>query len=184
MATVLQQNTALSDSLFKRRPPTDVYFRSDANTQRNNVQEIEAARIRRQMKFPTLSGRADVDSFKDPQNPTDPGFVRFNDEGEYRANAPFRACDNIIDPTSGFVSVAGDVDRNTGHMKIHPMAANPTTPQAMAPQDQHLIRPFDSAPPELRRKSENEPGTPYSWNSRKVSDAKLRSMLGGMWSLF
>ena len=179
MATRPQQDTPLSDSNFKRRPPSQSYYKSDANTLDNAVQQIEKARTKRQMKFPTLVGRADVDSFKSPQNPTDTGYVKYNDDGDYRVPAPFRSCDNILDPVSGFVSVAGDVDRKTGHTHIKSMVQIPTTPQHTTPQSQNLIRQNASAPPELRRQSENDAGGPYGWNGKKVSDAQLRASFGG-----
>lgn len=131
------------------------------------------------MKFPTLSGRADVDSFKDfPAK--DIGFKRWNDEGDFRANAPYRDYDNIVDPVSGFVSAGGDVDRGTGHKKIRPLAQLNDVPQCAAPQSKHSDRKnSEKAPPELRRSNTYEPGAPSFWNSRKTSDEWIKSQLGG-----
>jgi len=36
-----------------------------------------------------------------------------------------------------------------------------------------------SAPPDTRRVSERDPGTPYAWNSVKVLDARIKAELGG-----
>ena len=116
------------------------------------------------MKFPTLSGRADVDSFK-AFPAKDIGFKRWNDEGDFRANAPYRDYDNIVDPVSGFVSAGGDVDRGTGHKKIRPLAQLNDVPQCDAPQSKHSDRKnSEKAPPELRRSNTYEPGN-RPWNT-------------------
>ena len=134
MAEVVSQGPVLSDSMFKTRPRSDLYYMSDANVGGNSVQHIEERRSMRQMKFPSLYGRKDVDSFRSPQNPTDVAFTKWNDAGNYRSPAPLRSCDNIIDPISGFVSPAGDVDRNTGHTRIKSLVQLSTTPQSYAPK--------------------------------------------------
>ena len=180
MAEVITLTPTLSDSAMKTRPNFSTYLQSDATGSRNSVQQIEQKRMERQMKFPTLIGRKDVDSFKSPQTPTDSAYKRWNDEGDYLPPAPYRSVDNILDPVSGFVSVVGDADRNTGRTRIQSMVQLNTTPQSYAPQDIHSIRVHcPSAPPDCRRSSENDPGSPYQWNNRLVSDAKLRADLGG-----
>jgi hypothetical protein len=171
----------LSDSNFKTRPHFKTYLKYDSNANGTAVDQIEKQRRERHMKFPSLVGRKDVDSFKDPQNPTEPAFKKWNDEGDYRPTAPLRSCDNIIDPVSGFVSVAGDIDRNTGHLHVLSMVQLNTTPQSRAPQEINSIRAgHRSAPPETQRISEQDVGVPYLWNSRKVSDESIRASMGGM----
>ncbi len=133
----------------------------------------------RLVNFPSLSGRRDVDSFKDPQNPTDTGFKKWNDAGDYRAMAPYRGCDSHIDPISGFVSAAGDVERNTGHTKIPSLVQLNDTPQSVVPQNINSVRLSTSAPPELQRSSERDPGLPFQWNTSKIQDSSLRAKLGG-----
>ena len=181
MVEVVKSNQVnLSDSNLKTRPLFQTYMMSDANAQGNDVQQIKEKRLSRQMKFPSLIGRRDVDSFKDPQNPSDNAFKRWNDEGDYRPAAPFRSCDNIVDPVSGFVSVAGDVDRNTGHTRLAPLVQLNTTPQSYNPRYYNSIRVNSlSAPPETNRLTEYDQGTPYAWNSKQVMDATLRANLGG-----
>ena len=117
MAEVVAQNTVLSDSTFRTRPNFTAYVRTDSNALGNAVQQIEEKRRQRQMKIPSTVGRKDVESFRNPQSPTNPSFVKYNDLGDHRVNAPFRSSDNIIDPVSGFVSIGGEYDRNTGHSR-------------------------------------------------------------------
>ena len=170
----------LSDSLSKARPPFSTILMSDANARGTDLQQIKEQWTSRQMKFPTLLGRKDVDSFKDVKNVDDIAFRKYDDEGNFRAPAPFRSCDNIIDPVSGFVSVAGDVDRKTGHDKIISLVPLNHTPQCSPPQAINSIRyQQKTAPPETQRLTERDIGTPYSWNGRKVIDSSLRASLGG-----
>ena len=175
----VSDGVALSDSATKTRPGFTTYMRSDANAKGNSVVQIEQQRLERQMKMPPLVGRRDIDSFNTPQNPMDPAFRKYNDEGEYRPPAPFRASDNIIDPVSGFVSVAGDKARNTGRTRIVPMVQLNNTPQSYNPRELHSIRMNESAPPDTRRRSDRDPGAPYPWNGRKTLDSAIRSNLGG-----
>ena len=171
---------SLSDSNSKSRPGFNSYMMTDANAKGNTVSQIEQQRLARQMKFPSLIGRQCPDSMKDPQNLNDASFKRWNDEGDHRAAAPFRSCDNIIDPVSGFVSVAGDVDRRTGRPLIAPLVQLNNTPQSYNPRQYNSVRAnCISAPPETSRVTENDPGSPYPWNGRKVLDASLRASLGG-----
>lgn len=171
----------LSDSLQRTRPPFSTLLTSDVNAGANSVRQIEEKRRVRQMKFPSVVGRGDVDSFKQVANPVDFSYKRYNDVGDYRPPAPYRSCDNILDPVSGFVSVAGDRDRNTGHTNIRSMVQLNHTPQSDTPQAKNSIRlNAKAAPPELVRCSVNDPGAPYPWNGRKVLDGVLRAKLGGM----
>ena len=180
MTEVVAQNTVLSDSTFRTRPHFNTILMTDSNAMGNAVQQIEQKRLQRQMKFPSTVGRKDVDSFKDTVNLSDRAFKKWNDEGDHRPNAPFRSCDNILDPLCGFVSIAGDVDRNTGHTRINSLVQLTKTPQSGTPQEKNSIRAhIPAAPPETKRYTENDPGTPYNWNSRKMSDATIRANLGG-----
>lgn len=143
------------------------------------MQQIETHRRARHMKFPTLSGRGDVDSFTTNVK-TDRGFKKFNDEGDFRISAPYRDYDNIVDPVSGFVSAGGDVDRNTGRSKINTLVQLSVTPQAVPPQAKNSDRKKEQkAPHELQRANTYEPGAPSLWNGRSVSDIWIRSQLGG-----
>ncbi len=180
MTEVVAHKTVLSDSAFRTRPSFNAYVRTDANALGNAVMQIEAARRKRHMKVPRTVGRQDVDSFRNVTNPTDPAFVKYNDEGDHRVNAPFRSFDNIIDPVAGFVSVGGDQDRSTGHNRIRSMVQLNHTPNTRTPQELHSDRlGLPGAPPETRRMVESAPGAPYSWNSRAMLDVVKRSQLGG-----
>ena len=178
MTEVVSQGLVLSDSCFKTRPNFKSYVYVDTNAKGNTVQQIEKNRRIRQMKFPQLTGRADVDSFQ--RSLKSPGFKKWNDDGDHHALAPYRDYENIVDPVSGFVSAGGDVDRNTGHNKIKPLVHVSDTPQAVAPQHKHSDRKNEpKAPPTLRRSNTYEPGAPSPWNSRGTSDVWIRSQLGG-----
>ena len=180
MGEVIASGPVLSDSLFKTRPSFRTYFRSDANALGNSVTQNESARLKRQMKFPSTVGRGDVDSFKNPQNAQDVAFTRYSDEGRFRPPAPYRTCDNSIDPVAGFVSICGDIDRQTGHDHIRSLVQLEHTPHSSTPQQRNSIRlDHSAAPPETRRLRESDPGTPYEWNSKKVHDASTRAQLGG-----
>lgn len=178
MSEVINNSPVLSDSNLKSRPNFSTYLLTDSNARGHAVHQIEEKRRLRHMKFPSLKGRHDVDSFQEKIDENQ-GFKTWYDEGEYRSNAPNRFYDNTIDPTSGFVSAGGDVDRQTGHTMIRSMVPSNKTPQAMNPKSQDSIRKEHSAPPELRRESTWASGAPTMWNSRKTSDIILRSRLGG-----
>lgn len=178
MTEVFSPGPVLADSTFRTRPNFKTYLLTDANAGGNAVQQIEVNRRNRHMKFPTLSGRRDFDSFqKDLKNIS---YKKWNDEGDHRTPAPNRDYDNIVDPVSGFVSAGGDIDRNTGHKKIKSMVQLANAPQSEAPQSKHSDRKHDiEAPPLLRRSNTYEPGAPSLWNSRKISDYWIRGKLGG-----
>lgn len=54
-------------------------------------------------------------------------------------------------------------------------------PHALVPQCAHSIRVnCVSAPPDTRRFTERDPGSPYMWNSRKLLDATIRANLRSM----
>ncbi|KAL3831443.1 hypothetical protein ACJMK2_023194 [Sinanodonta woodiana] len=178
MTEIFSSGPVLADSTFRTRPHFQTYLLTDANAGGHAVQQIEEKRRIRQMKFPSLKGRVDVDSFQTDLK--DIAFKRWNDNGEHRAPAPYRDYDNIVDPTSGFVSAGGDVDRNTGHLKIRSLAQLSDTPQSSEPKKKHSDRSYEEkAPPELRRSNTYAPGAPSAWNSRKTSDIWIRSQLGG-----
>ena len=131
--------------------------------------------------FPKLR-RQENASLHDPQNPTNPAFTRWNPEGDHRALAPLRGVEGVVDPVSNFYSAGGDVHRGTGHTTIASMVDESVTPQTRAASDTHSVRAAcESAPPETRRVSDRQPGTPYPWNSRKVIDVSIRAALGGQW---
>lgn len=179
MTEVVAPGPVLADSTFRTRPNFKTYLLTDSNAGGNAVQQIEVHRRHRHMKFPTLSGRRDFDSFqKDLLKNI--SYKKWNDEGDHRAPAPYRDYDNIVDPVSGFVSAGGDVDRNTGHKKIRSMVQLTNTPHSEAPQSKNSDRKNDNeAPPQLRRSNTYEPGAPSLWNSRKISDYWIRGKLGG-----
>ncbi|XP_005109934.1 spermatogenesis-associated protein 48 [Aplysia californica] len=178
MAEVINDRSVLSDSNTKPRPNFQTYMVTDSNARGHAVHQIEEKRRLRHMKFPSLKGRHDVDSFQENVD-SNVGFKRWNDEGEYHANAPYRTYDNTVDPTSGFVSAGGDVDRQTGHTQIRSLVQLNKTPQAMTPRGQNTVRKEPAAPPELKREATWSPGVPTQWNSRKTSDIWMRSKLGG-----
>ncbi|KAL8620643.1 hypothetical protein ACOMHN_029533 [Nucella lapillus] len=178
MAEAVSNKTVLADSNEKTRPPFTTYLMTDANASGHSVSQIEEKRRIRHMKFPPLKGKHDVDSFQ--TDLTDEAFKKWNDEGDHHPTAPYRSCDNIIDPVSGFVSVGGDVDRNTGHQRKRSLVHLNKTPQSAAPCVQNSVRTSEpAAPPELKRDSVRFLGRPTAWNSRKTSDAWIKSQLGG-----
>jgi hypothetical protein len=171
--------TVLSNSNLKTRPEFKYFLMSDNNCGDNVVRQIEEKRRIRQMKFPTLRGWKDVDSFQSPVSTT-PGFKKYNDEGDHRVSAPYRSYDNIIDPVAGFVSAGGDLDRNTGVQGLKCLAQLNFTPQAIVPQDVNSIRKgMRGAPPPTNRETEWDPPAPYAWNSREMSERAIRAALGG-----
>ena len=177
-ATV-SEGPMLSDSLERTRPEFNTYMRSDNNANGNSVSQIERARLERQMKFPSMVGRDEATSIKFSQNQTDQAFKKYNDEGDHRVDGPFRSCDNIIDPVSGFISVAGDQDRGTGCSRIVSMVQLNTTPQSHNARYTHSVRLADNAPPDTKRVTSRDAGVPYDWNGRKLLDSSLRAKLGG-----
>lgn len=179
MSEMINDTPVLSDSNLKSRPNFRTYFLTDSNARGHAVHQIEEKRRLRHMKFPSLKGRHDVDSFQESIEDNQ-GFKRWYDEGEYRSNAPNRSYDNTIDPASGFVSAGGDVERQTGHTMIRSMVPLNKTPQSMEPKAQDSIRKELAAPPELKREATWSPGAPTLWNSRKTSDIFIRSKLGGI----
>ena len=181
METAASPNLILSDSNLKSRPEFRRYLTTDASAGGDVVSQINERRRRRHQNFPCLRGRTDADSFQENVN-ANTSFKKWNDEGEYRAPAPYRSFDNIVDPVSGFVSVGGDVDRNTGHTMIRSFVQLSDTPQSVDPRQRRSDRSSEpAAPPELRRAvtADRPTGAPTQWNSRKVPDASIRAKLGG-----
>lgn len=181
--------------MVRPRPLGDLrlHLQVDTNSGANNVQDIMKNRRQRLMKLPVSRGRFDVASFQDHKNS---GFVKYNDD----TLAPNRDNYPIIDPTSGFVSVAADVDRNTGVTHIPNMQQSDNTPNTVTPlsprptttlayrdkvkesTSQNPLRAsapaaLQSSDPQLQKtRLLNDPGT---WNSKKISDAMIRAKLGG-----
>ncbi|XP_033639180.1 spermatogenesis-associated protein 48-like [Asterias rubens] len=187
------------------RPYGDLrlHLQTDTNAGPNSIQQVVLNRQQRQMKFPHLRGRWDVDSF---QWHSSPNLVKYHDD----TLAPLR--DNVptIDPVSGFVSAATDVDRNTGINRIPSLQQVDNTPNTVTPQSprptttrahrgkekekdngtfeaKKPVTPHFSrarSNPEMRLvRSEsdvthvlNDPGT---WAGRKISDGFIRAKLGG-----
>lgn len=178
MAEVVASKTVLSDSTDKSRPHFKTFLMTDANAGGHSIAQNEAKRKMRQMKFPSLRGRHDVDSFQRELH--NPDFKKWNDEGDHYTCAPYRSYDNIVDPVSGFVSAGGDVSRNTGHDRISSLVQLNHTPQHAGPKEHNSVRANEpAASPELKRSNTWTPGGPTNWNSRKTSDIWIRSQLGG-----
>ncbi|KAJ8024757.1 hypothetical protein HOLleu_34759 [Holothuria leucospilota] len=184
-------------SQIRPRPGGDLrlHFLPDTNAGPNKVQELQENYRHRQMKLPRSRGKFDVDSFQDLDNI---GFVKYNGD----TLAPSRDNVPIIDPTSGFISAGGDVDRNTGVTAIPTLQQAGYTPNIVTPYNpkptttkeyRDLARSSASSQPDHRplskslpssfvdpqlekTKMSNDPGT---WNDRKISDALLRAKLGG-----
>lgn len=72
MAEVVSTKTVLADSTEKTRPHFRTYLMTDANAGGHSIAQIEAKRRIRHMKFPSLRGRHDVDSFQTELS--DPAF--------------------------------------------------------------------------------------------------------------
>ncbi|XP_071812440.1 protein SPMIP7-like [Apostichopus japonicus] len=190
-------------SQMRPRPTGDLrlHFLPDTNAGPNKVQELLTNYRQRQMKLPKSRGRFDVDSFQDPQNR---GFVKYNGD----TLAPGRDNVPIIDPTSGLVSVGGDVDRNTGVKMIPNLQQADSTPNIVTPYNPRPITTLEhrergyigrlngspltqNARPRLLSSSlpaslpdpQLEKTTMSNelgtWNSRLISDALLRAKLGG-----
>lgn len=177
MSAVITNSTVLSDSTNKTRPDFQTILLTDTNAGPNVMKLIEQKRQKRHMKFPSLSGLVEVESFKDKNNKS---FRRWDDEGDFRPLGPNRDYTNIVDPVSGFVSAGGDHDRNTGHTKIKSMLNINDTPIATTPRSKNSSRPqCVTAPMQFNRERSCGPGEPTEWNSRKVSDIWIRSQLGG-----
>lgn len=178
MAETVSVVPTLGDSNFRSRPNFKTYLLTDSNARGHAVQQIEEKRRLRHMKFPSLKGRHDIDSFSEKVD-ENIAFKKWNDDGEYHSDAPYRTYDNTIDPASGFVSAGGDVERETGHTQIRTMVQLNKTPQSMTPKGLDTVRKEPAAPPELRREATWSPGAPTAWNSRKMLDISIRSKLGG-----
>ncbi|XP_022102353.1 uncharacterized protein C7orf72-like [Acanthaster planci] len=193
------------DTAVRPRPVGDLrlHMQTDTNAGPNSIQQVVLNRRQRQMKFPHLRGRWDVDSF---QWKSSPNLVKYHDD----TLAPLRDNVPIIDPVSGFVSAATDVDRNTGVDRmpsmqqvdntpntVTPLSPRPTTTKAHREKEKEKDRgtfvPKKPVTPQFSRarsnpemrlvKSEsdvthilNDPGT---WAGRKISDGFIRAKLGG-----
>ncbi|XP_059139601.1 spermatogenesis-associated protein 48-like [Physella acuta] len=155
-----------------------VYPYMDLRARDQALENIEQNRRLRKMKFPSLRGRHDVDSFQEDIR-TNNNFTKWNENGEFRATAPCRSYDNAIDPTSGFVSAGYDVTDNTGHFNIQSMVQNNKSPQSLTPCRISTIRNEPAAPPELKHENMRTQTAPIPWNSRKTLDVCIRSKLGG-----
>lgn len=118
MAEVIALGPTLSDSTFKTRPHFKAYIQTDANAGLDVVQAFEAQRQARQMKFPSLVGNKTPTSLQHPSSLEDPGYKKWNDEGDHRSTAPSRFYSNLVDPVSGFMSAGGEVMRGTGKSKV------------------------------------------------------------------
>ena len=64
MAEAVSNKLVLADSNEKTRPNFQTYLMTDANAGGHSVTQIEEKRRIRHMKFPSLKGRHDVDSFQ------------------------------------------------------------------------------------------------------------------------
>ncbi|KAK6166716.1 hypothetical protein SNE40_023347 [Patella caerulea] len=181
MTTLVNANYVLSDSTFRVRPDLKTYFLTNNNSGGHTVRQIEENRRLRQSKFPSLRGKHDYSSFQDKKSS---GFRKYNDDGDHQVAAPHRSYDNIIDPTTGFVSAGGDLDRGTGHSKIDTLVQNNDKPNASIPQTKTPRSTTAIPAPGLHRSMTYVPGAPTKWNSRKISDAWIRAQLGGWTSDF
>lgn len=181
MQDTVAPHTVLTDSTFKTRPGSFTFFRSDANAGLNSVQAEKRAWLKRQMKFPQLNSKTDVESFQHLHNPANPAYLKWNEGGEYRAHAPRSTLQNMIDPISGFVNIGWQAEMTGGKgVPTQSVKRFCDTPQSYNPRQYHSNRlGCHSAPPETRRASENDPGTPYRWNSKAVSDRQQRADLTG-----
>ena len=178
---IVAPQTVLSDSTFKTRPNSFIFFRSDANAGLNSAQANRREWLERQVKFPNLSGRKDVESFQNLQNLQNPSFIKWNNEGDFRPHAPRTSLQNCIDPINGFVSVGWDAENSNGYTQSHSYKRFNDTPQSYNPRQYHSIRlNCHSAPLETRRASENDAGTPSRWNSKLLSDREIRAELTGI----
>ncbi|XP_077978085.1 protein SPMIP7-like [Glandiceps talaboti] len=181
------------DAFLRPRPGFQTIMMTDANAGGNCMQQITHQQRLRHMKFPKLVSRGDFDSF---QYHNSPGFVKYHDD----TLAPNRDNIPILDPTSGFISAGGDVDRLTGVSKLPTMQQIDNPPNQVTPGDPIpkmsiearnvksssfaatsrtppeavLAKPPYTAPPHHR--SITDPGP---WCGRKISDAYVRAQLGG-----
>ena len=83
--------------------------------------------------------------------------------------------DDNFDPTNGYVSVAGEVDRQTGTLRIPTMVQLPDKPHSLAPQAVHSNCRGLPGPAltETCRETEDDPET-MKWADRADSLAALR----------
>ncbi|ESP04315.1 hypothetical protein LOTGIDRAFT_204975 [Lottia gigantea] len=176
MTTLVNSNYVLSDSNYRIRPDMKTYLMTDNNAGGHSVKQIEQSRRIRQLKFPSLRGKHDYSSMQDRDAA---GFRKYNDNGDHRVPAPHRGYDNIIDPTTGFVSAGGDLDRETGHKKIETLVQLNDKPQSSEPKTKTPLSPGSVPAPGLHRSVTYHPGAPSKWNSRKISDSWIRAQLGG-----
>ena len=198
----------MADTAVRPRPSGDLrlHFMTDTNAGPNNIQETVHQRSMRQMKLPPSRGRFDIDSFQTSRR--NPGFVKFHEDTSWKtagtsmdALAPVRDNVPIIDPTSGFISAAGDVDRNTGIKQIPSMQSIDNPPNTVTPQQptpnttyEHRDRINGKEVPNRTSSggsgsgsllSASDPGTtrmlndPGTWRGRKISDGYIRAKLGG-----
>ncbi|XP_067931409.1 protein SPMIP7-like [Watersipora subatra] len=177
MAQIVSLGPTLSDSTFKTRPHFKSYIQTDQNAGLDAVEAIEAKRRARQLKFPSMSGQKTPKSLEKPL--TDPGFIKWNDEGDHRSTGPSRFYGNLIDPVSGFLSAGADVHRNTGVTKLKNFIHVSENPQHHVPRQRTSIRMAASAPQELQRETKQANVPPSLWNSRKTLDISTRAKVGG-----
>ncbi|XP_002733477.1 protein SPMIP7-like [Saccoglossus kowalevskii] len=182
----------MTESFQRPRPEFQTIIMSDANGGGNSMQQILHEQRLRQMKFPPMHGRRDVDSFQYPRNPA---FVKYHDD----TLAPLRDDVPILDPTSGFISAGGDVDRLTGVAKLPTMQQIDNPPNQVVPSDplgKTSIEVRESKTGlDSRKRTPAEavmPKPPYTappyhhhitdpgpWCGRKINDAWVRAQLGG-----
>ncbi|KAK0057454.1 spermatogenesis-associated protein 48 [Biomphalaria pfeifferi] len=137
----------------------------------------EKRRIRH-MRFPSLKYRHDIDSFQLDINANN-SLKKWNDDGEHHSSAPCRAYDNLIEPTSGFVSAGADVNNNNCSNKVKLLVQLNTTPQSVNSKKLNKVH-FDLiTPSKLQRENTWSPETPLLWNSKKKLDVVMRAKLGG-----
>lgn len=171
----------LSEPTFNASPSfranNNYYYDSSGtgNHFRNGVQQIEQHRRLRYTKFPSLKGIHNGSQLHSGKTNT----VSWNNEVASEIKAPHRAYDNLIDPTSGFVSAGGDVARNTGYARIESMGQLNKTPQAVTPSAETSRHRKLVSACDLTRWNTWSPGAPTAWNSRKTLDIWIRSKLGG-----
>lgn len=178
MAEIVSVRQTLSDSMFKTRPVTHTFYRSDNNVGGTAVSTIEEKRRQKQLRLPLSRGKTDVESFSKAATPEH--FKQHYDEGDNRPPAPYRSFENFVDPVSGFMSAGGDADRNTGHNRISLMVHLNDKPNAQDIRKINSIRVGKlAAPPDTLRETVKDPGAPYNWNGRGMLDVSIRNGLGG-----
>ncbi|XP_078610523.1 protein SPMIP7-like isoform X1 [Branchiostoma floridae x Branchiostoma japonicum] len=188
----------MTESGLRPRPELDRLVMPDPNAGGNTVQQIELARRLRHSKFPTLKGRADVDSFQELRSAANQQWNpnAAAPHGGYPA-APMRDNIPILEPCSMFVSPAAEVDRLT----VLPPVGQPWEADIqgdefedwinyygrtqMPSMVQHEIRPNTAKPASVPPPSRNVVDTlpksapAGSWNARSIPDVSIRARLGG-----